>query len=167
MNKQVALYLNMFSGLKFDFENQRKRMTVIGFMPQQCNANSDTDEHGITRSWLQIVGLYSAEYDRKDENGQVFEGDNSTIKTLVVKFKEEHLKKFGVSTSVLKEYLEKNYIGKQMIILPCGEEKISRKMINKQSVLLPNQTELTVLSDFDLRLFCEIEADKGIKNEAK
>lgn len=154
MSKIITDYVASFEALTFDFKNQRKRMTVLGFMPQQCNANSERDDEGIERSWFQVVGLYESSYDRKDENGQVFEGDNSTIKTLVAKFKSEHLRKYGVSTSMLKEYLEKEYIGKRMLILPCTEEKISRKTVNKQSVLLPNQTEVTVLPDFDLWKFC-------------
>lgn len=160
MSKTINAYVDSFENLNFNFENQRKRISLVGFMPQQANSNDEKDEDGVLRSWFQIVGIYESSYNRTDEKGEVHDNDNSSIKTLVVKFKDKHLKKYGVSTTMLREFLISNYIGQKMLVLPVSEEKQSKKKIGDKFVPLPNQSECTVLEDFDLWKFCGL-ADKS------
>ena len=80
------------------------------------------DKDGVEQTWFQVVGIYETSYGRSDENGEMH-NDNASIKTLVAKFKGDHLKKFGISTTQLKEFMDKEFVGKKMIVLPCSEEK--------------------------------------------
>lgn len=165
MSKEINSYVEAFEALNFDFENQKKRISLVGFMPQQANANDSKDDNGVLQSWFQIHGIYESSFNRADENGEVHQ-DNNSIKTLVVKIKADHLRKCGVTTSILKDFLVKNYIGKKMLVLPCSEEKQSKKELVKDSkkyLPLPNQTEVTVLDDFDLYKFCNLGNDKKDK----
>ena len=167
MSKILNSYVDSFESLPYSFENQKKRMSFVGFMPQQCNANSALDKDGIERTWFQVAGLYESSYDRKDENGELHSQDNSTIKTLIVKFKADHLKKYGVSTSMLKDFLTKNYVGKKMLVLPTTEEKQSTKKQGDNKVIpVLNQTECVVLEDFDLYLFIGL-GDKSVLENKK
>ena len=139
MSKTINAYVDSFENLTFNFENQRKRISLVGFMPQQANSN--------------------------DEKGEVHNNDNSSIKTLVVKFKGDHLKKHGVSTTMLREFLIANYIGKKMLVLPVSEEKQSKKKIGEKYIPLPNQSECTVLEDFDLWKFCGLADKSALENK--
>ncbi|MDD3324298.1 MAG: hypothetical protein PHN38_04150 [Sulfurospirillaceae bacterium] len=159
MSKYISAYVDFFENLPFGFENQKKRLSLVGFMPQQANTNSAKDKDGVEQTWFQVVGIYDSSYSRSDENGEVH-NDNASIKTLVVKVRGEHLRKSGISTSQFKDFLDKNYIGKKMIVLPCTEEKQSKKLIGDKYVVLPHQTEVSVLEDFDLRKFCNLEDKK-------
>ena len=165
MSKTINAYVDSFENLTFNFENQRKRISLVGFMPQQANSNDEKGEDGVLRSWFQIVGIYESSYDRTDEKGEVHNNDNSSIKTLVVKFKGDHLKKHGVSTTMLREFLISNYIGKKMLVLPVSEEKQSKKKIGDKYVPLPNQSECTVLEDFDLWKFCGLSDKSALENK--
>lgn len=170
MSKVINAYVDSFESKNFAFDTQKERMTILGFMPQQCNSNSAKDEQGIERTWFQVVGIYESAYNRVDESGELHTNDNSTIKTIVVKFKGDHLKKYGVSTTMLKNFLDENYIGKKMLVLPTTEEKQSKKQLqNKEgkniSVPLPNQTECTVLDDFDLWKFCGMADKSALENK--
>lgn len=170
MSKAINSYVDSFESKLFSFDTQKQRMTIVGFMPQQANSNSAKDEQGIERIWFQVVGIYESSYNRVDESGEVHTNDNSTIKTIVVKFKGDHLKKYGVSTSMLKNFIDENYVGKKMIVFPTSEEKQSKKTIeNKEgkkfTVPLPNQTECEVLQDFDLWKFCGLADKSALENK--
>lgn len=162
MSKVINAMVDSIESLPFSFETQKKRFSFVGFMPQQANTNSQKDEHGVEQSWFQLVGLYEASYGRSDENGELH-NDNASIKTLVVKFK--HLKKYGISTTQFKEFLDKEYVGKKMIVVPCSEEKISKKKIGDKYLQLVNQTEVIVDEDFDLWKFCGFADKSALENK--
>lgn len=164
MSKVINALVDSIESLPFSFENQKKRFSFVGFMPQQANTNSQKDKDGIEQSWFQIVGIYEASYGRSDENGELH-NDNASIKTLVAKFRGDHLRKFGISTTQLKEYIDKEYIGKKMILLPCSEEKVSKKKVGDNYLPLPNQTEVTVLEEFDLWKFCGFADKSALENK--
>ena len=165
MSKEINAYVEAFEALNFNFENQRKRISLVGFMPQQANSNDEKDEEGVMRSWFQVVGIYESAYNRKDLNGEVHQ-DNNSIKTLVVKVKDSHMRKYGISTSQLKKFIDDNYTGKKMLVLPTSEEKQSKKQqADKKYLPLPNQTEVTVLEDFDLYKFCGLADKSALENK--
>lgn len=166
MSKVINAMVDSIESLPFSFENQKKRFSFVGFMPQQANTSFQKDEKGVEQSWFQMVGLYEASYNRSDENGEVH-NDNASIKTLVVKFRGDHLRKFGISTTQLKEFVDAHYVGKKMIVLPCSEEKISKKKIGDNYLPLPNQTEVTVHEDFDLWKFCGFADKSALENKPK
>lgn len=154
MSKEINSYVESFEALNFSFENQKKRISLVGFMPQHANANNSKDEHGVEQFWFQIHGIYESAFGRTDEHGEMHQ-DNNSLKTLVVKIKADHMRKFNVTTSILKDFIDKNYTGKKMLVLPTSEEKQSKKQqADKKYLPLPNQTEVTVLDDFDLYRFC-------------
>lgn len=164
MSKVITDFVESFSALSFNFENSKRRVSFVGFMPQQANTNSQLDEKGVEQSWFQIVGIYESAYARSDENGEVH-NDNASIKTLVVKFRGTHLRKYGISTTQLKEFIDAEYIGKKMIILPTSEEKVTKKKIGDKYLPIPNQTEVTVLEDFDLRKFIGLPDISALENK--
>ena len=164
MSKAISQFVESFEALTFNFENQRKRISLVGFMPQQANTNSQKDEQGVEQSWFQLVGIYEASYNRSDENGEVH-NDNASIKTLVVKFKGTHLKKYSISTTQFKEFLDKEFVGKKMLVLPCSEEKVSKKKVGDNYLPIPNQTEVSVLEDFDLRKFMGLSDISALENK--
>ena len=164
MSKVINALVDSIESLPFSFENQKKRFSFVGFMPQQANTNSQKDKDGVEQSWFQIVGIYEASYGRSDENGELH-NDNASIKTLVAKFRGDHLRKYGISTTQLKEFIDKEYIGKKMILLPCSEEKVSKKKVGENYLPLPNQTEVTVLEEFDLWKFCGFADKSALENK--
>ena len=164
MSKVINAMVDSIESLPFSFENQKKRFSFVGFMPQQANTNSQKDKEGVEQSWFQIVGIYEASYGRSDENGELH-NDNASIKTLVAKFRGDHLRKYGISTTQLKEFIDKEYIGKKMILLPCSEEKVSKKKVGENYLPLPNQTEVTVLEEFDLWKFCGFADKSALENK--
>jgi len=164
MSKVINTMVDSIESLPFSFENQKKRFSFVGFMPQQANTNSQKDKDGVEQSWFQIVGIYEASYGRSDENGELH-NDNASIKTLVAKFRGDHLRKYGISTTQLKEFIDKEYIGKKMILLPCSEEKVSKKKVGENYLPLPNQTEVTVLDEFDLRKFIGFPDVSALENK--
>lgn len=164
MSKVINALVDSIESLPFSFENQKKRFSFVGFMPQQANTNSQKDKEGVEQSWFQIVGIYEASYGRSDENGELH-NDNASIKTLVAKFRGDHLRKYGISTTQLKEFIDKEYIGKKMILLPCSEEKVSKKKVGENYLPLPNQTEVTVLEEFDLWKFCGFADKSALENK--
>ena len=164
MSKVINALVDSVESLPFSFENQKKRFSFVGFMPQQANTNSQKDKDGVEQSWFQIVGIYEASYGRSDENGELH-NDNASIKTLVAKFRGDHLRKYGISTTQLKEFIDKEYIGKKMILLPCSEEKVSKKKVGENYLPLPNQTEVTVLEEFDLWKFCGFADKSALENK--
>lgn len=164
MSKAINTFVESFEALTFNFENQRKRISLVGFMPQQANTNSQKDKDGVEQSWFQIVGIYEASYGRSDENGELH-NDNASIKTLVAKFRGDHLKRCGVSTTQLKEFIDKEYVGKKMIVLPSSEEKVSKKKVGENYLPIPNQTEVTVLEEFDLRKFMGLPDISALENK--
>ena len=40
MSKVINSFVESFEALTFNFDNQRKRISFVGFMPQQANTNS-------------------------------------------------------------------------------------------------------------------------------
>ena len=44
MSKAINTFVESFEALTFNFENQRKRISLVGFMPQQANTNSQKDK---------------------------------------------------------------------------------------------------------------------------
>ena len=164
MSKVINAMVDSIESLPFSFENQKKRFSFVGFMPQQANTNSQKDKDGVEQSWFQIVGIYEASYGRSDENGELH-NDNASIKTIVAKFRGDHLRKFGISTTQLKKFIDDEYIGKKMILLPCSEEKVSKKKVGENYLPLPNQTEVTVLDEFDLRKFIGFPDVSALENK--
>ena len=51
-----------------------------------------------------------------------------------------------------------------MLVLPCSEEKVSKKKVITTS-FIPNQTEVSVLEDFDLRKFMGLPDISALENK--
>ena len=52
MSKEINAYVEAFEAQNFSFENQKKRISLVGFMPQHANANNSKDEHGVEQFWF-------------------------------------------------------------------------------------------------------------------
>lgn len=165
MSKDINAYVEAFEAHNFSFENQKKRISLVGFMPQHANSNFQKDADGVEQFWFQIHGIYESSYGRTDELGEMHQ-DNNSLKTLVVKIKADHMRKYNVTTMQLKDFIDKNYTGKKMLVLPTSEEKQSKKQqADKKYLPLPNQTEVTVLDDFDLYRFCGLNLNVDKKDK--
>ncbi len=142
--------IKQISNLGFSFENMYKRFSFISFLPIQANSNYEKLEDGKEIFWFQLVSNYKNTYSRTDEQGEIHD-DNATIKTLVIKFPKSYLSNQNLQVSEVKEFFEKNYIGKKFITLPVDEERPKFNFEGGKKVLVKNVTECTIDESFNLK----------------
>ncbi|WP_458701398.1 hypothetical protein ACKGJI_04615 [Sulfurospirillum sp. 1307] len=155
----ITKHIENYENLVFSFENMHKRTSIIGVLPVQANTNFSKDENGIESYWFQLVCNYKSTYSRTDEHGEQHD-DNASLKTLIIKFSMDHLKKYNVKSSDLKKFFDDNYVGKKFLFLPVSEEKQSWTN-TKPRTPIKNQSECVVSSDFDLNEFMKIDKKVG------
>jgi len=152
MSKFIIDAINSFQAEVPTLQNQHKRASFLGFLPIQANTNYQKDKDGVEQYWAQLLCNFSSTYGRTDENGQTHD-DNNSLKTLVVKFPMAYLKKYNITSSMFKNFFDANFVAKRFIILPVTEEKQSFQYVGDKRVPIKNQTEVTILEDFDLKAF--------------
>jgi len=165
----ITNLLNSFLNEQPTLQNQHKRISLIGALPQQCNVSYQKDKEGVTRYWAQLLCNFKSSYNRVDEQGELHD-DNSSIKTLVIKFPMDYLQKQKVSTNDFKSFFDEHFVQKHFIVLPIKEEKQSYQFVDDKRTPIKNQSEALIDSDFDLNNFiAEFTKDKkagGAKSAA-
>ncbi len=146
LNKRIE----QISNLGFSFENMYKRFSFISVLPIQANSNYEKQDDGTEIFWFQLVSNYKNTYSRTDEKGEIHD-DNATIKTLVIKFPKSYISSQGLNVSDVKDFFEKNYVGKKFITLPVDEERPKFNLVDKKRVLVKNATECTIDESFNLK----------------
>lgn len=133
------------------FENMTDLVSIKGGFPTQCNTNINEETKQV--AWGQLIFPYKSSYSRIDDRTGESIADNATQKTLVVKFPRILLEQNGVSSSEFKNFFDTYFVNKARLLLPVSDERDSYKSDGKTRVKIPNQSEVTVSKDFDLRAF--------------
>jgi hypothetical protein len=153
-------HLKSLSEMPFSFENQFKKSTAVVFQPAQANSSItqvDDKTTGGKRqiTWFQLVGMFKTNYTANAETGEVLP-DNSTVKTLIVKFSPATAE--GVSASRFKSFFDTHFVGKRSIILPISSESEKVEFKDGKRIPIKNTFEAQVDPDFKLiDLINEIE----------
>lgn len=148
----ISDFLNSFQNEEPTLLNQHKRISLIGALPQQCNVSFQKDKDGVKRYWAQLLCNYKTAYSRQDESGELH-NDNSSIKTLVIKFPMDYLQKHSLSTTDIKTFFDTHFVQKKFLVLPVTEEKQSFQFLNDKRVPIKNQSEVNIDENFDLRSY--------------
>lgn len=128
-----------------DFNDMFIKSSTITIVPVQANASVTEDkEKNTVGNWAHIVGSYKSSYSSVDENGNILEEDNATIKTIKIKFSKDSL--VGVNNQMFKEFFTKNIVGQYSLTLPVHAEL----PVYNNKVLVKNETQAVVLSSFKL-----------------
>ena len=161
MSKFITNIVEQFEVETPSLQNQHNRISLIGVLPIQANANyNKADKNNPESYWAQLLVNFSSTYQRIDETGQVSD-DNKSLKTLVISFPRKFLDANQVSTSQFTEFFEKEYVAKKFLILPVTEEKQAFQVQGDKKIPIKNQTKVEIDSNFDLKLF--MSSHKEIK----
>jgi len=156
----ITNFLNSFQGQSATLQNQHERISLIGVLVQQCNVSYQKDKDGVVRYWAQLLCNFKSSYSRTDEKGELH-NDNSSIRTLVIKFPMSYLEKNKLSTNDLKSFFDEYFVQKKFLILPVTEEKQSYQFVNDKRTPIKNQTEVIINQNFNLSSFIdEVKNDK-------
>lgn len=162
---QIFQMIEEDSKVAFSFENQYKRTTYVTVMPSSVNTSATTDPSTKKTSiWFHIVAQFKTQYASIDENGQVSDDANETIKQLFIKFPQNYLEEQKVLQSEFKKFLKEHFIGKRFLTLPVGTEGQKYEIKGDKLVAIKNQTETTISENFNLRAFID-EINQGSKKE--
>ena len=89
---QIFQMIEEDSKVAFSFENQYRRTTYVTVMPSSVNTSATTDPSTKKTSiWFHIVAQFKTQYASIDENGQISDDANETIKQLFIKFPQSYL----------------------------------------------------------------------------
>lgn len=162
---QIFQMIEEDSKVAFSFENQYRRTTYVTVMPSSVNTSATTDPSTKKTSiWFHIVAQFKTQYASIDENGQVSDDANETIKQLFIKFPQSYLEEQKVLQSEFKKFLKEHFIGKRFLTLPVGTEGQKYEIKGDKLVAIKNQTETTISENFNLRAFID-EINQGNKKE--
>lgn len=162
---QIFQMIEEDSKVAFSFENQYRRATYVTVMPSSVNTSATTDPSTKKTSiWFHIVAQFKTQYASIDENGQVSDDANETIKQLFIKFPQSYLEEQKVLQSEFKKFLKEHFIGKHFLTLPVGTEGQKYEIKGDKLVAIKNQTETTISENFNLRAFID-EINQGSKKE--
>lgn len=160
MNKIISDIIQSFESEVPNLQNQHNRLSLIGFLPIQANANySKSDDKSSEFCWAQLLVSFMTKYPRVDETGQTTE-DNKSLKTLVIKFPPKYLSDNNITVSMFTEFFEREYVGKKFLILPVTEEKQAFHTYGKQQVPTKNKTEVEIDPEFNLKAFMDSHKKK-------
>jgi len=153
---QIFQMIEEDSKVAFSFENQYRRTTYVTVMPSSVNTSATTDPSTKKTSiWFHIVAQFKTQYASIDENGQVSDDANETIKQLFIKFPQSYLEEQKVLQSEFKKFLKEHFIGKRFLTLPVGTEGQKYEIKGDKLVAIKNQTETTISENFNLRAFID------------
>ena len=165
MSKFITNIVDQFESKTPSLQNQHDRITFIGFLPIQANANyNKADKKNPESYWAQLLVNFSSSYQRIDESGQVSD-DNKSLKTLVISFPKKYLDNNNISISQFTEFFEREYVARKFLVLPVTEEKpafqIQGSGDNAKKIPIKNQTKAEIDPSFDLKVF--MDSHKEIK----
>ena len=160
MNKIINETIQNFESEIPNLQNQHNRVSFIGVLPIQANANyNKADNKNPESYWAQLLVNFSSKYQRIDETGQISD-DNKSLKTLVISFPRKYLDDNQITTSIFTNFFEREYVGKRFLILPVTEEKQSFQNQGDKRVPIKNQTKVEIDPSFDIRAFMDSHKKK-------
>jgi len=153
MSKFITDMIQNFETETPNLQNQHNRISFIGVLPIQANANYNKANKDKPESyWAQLLVNFSSKYQRIDETGQVSD-DNKSLKTLVISFPRKYLDDNNITTTIFTDFFEKEYVAKRFLILPVTEEKQAYQTQGEKKIPIKNQTKVEIDPNFDLRAF--------------
>jgi len=157
MNKIINEMLQNFEVKTPSLQNQHDRISFIGVLPIQANANyNKATKKDPETYWAQLLVNFSSAYQRIDEAGQISD-DNKSLKTLVVSFPKKYLDDNQISISQFTDFFEREYVAKKFLVLPVTEEKQAFQSQgsgdNIKKIPIKNQTKVSIDPNFDLKAF--------------
>ena len=153
MSKFITDMIQNFETETPNLQNQHNRISFIGVLPIQANANyNKADKNNPENYWAQLLVNFSSKYQRIDETGQVSD-DNKSLKTLVISFPRKYLDDNNITTTIFTDFFEKEYVAKKFLILPVTEEKQAYQNQGDKRIPIKNQTKVEIDPNFDLRAF--------------
>jgi hypothetical protein len=161
MSKFITNIVDQFEVKTPSLQNQHDRISFIGVLPIQANANyNKADKNNPESYWAQLLVNFSSAYQRIDESGVVSD-DNKSLKTLVISFPKKYLDDNQISISQFTIFFEREYVAKKFLILPVTEEKQAFQVQGDKKIPIKNQTKVSIDSNFDLKAF--IDSHKEVK----
>ncbi len=155
MSKFITTIVDQFESETPSLQNQHNRISLIGVLPIQANANyNKADKNNPESYWAQLLVNFSSKYQRIDESGQVTD-DNKSLKTLVISFPKKFLDNNQISTSQFTEFFEREYVARKFVMLPVTEEKQAFQVQGDKKIPIKNQTKVEIDPSFDLKAFME------------